>query len=209
MNIDTLITPNIAYLLLVLGFVLAGLAIISPGTGILELAALFTLFLAAWEVYNLGVNLWALGLMLLGIVPFVIAIRKKGNRIYLGLSFLAMVAGSWFLFPGASWWQPAINPLLFILVSALTIAFLWIVTTKVMESEALRPSHDLDALVGEVGISKTRIANEGSVQVNGELWSARSDEPIAQDKPVRVTGREGFILTVEAITNQEKQPATA
>lgn len=199
---ELLVNPNVAYLLLVVGFVLAGMAIISPGTGILEIGAVIALLLAAWQVFVLGVNLWALVVMLLGIIPFVLAVRTKGNRIYLGLSFLALVVGSWFLFPTQVWWQSAINPLLFIMVSALTIAFLWIVTTKVVEAEAIRPSHDLEVLVGEIGEAKTSIIDEGSVQVEGELWSARSAQPITPGTRVRVIGRDGFVLIVEPIYEQ-------
>lgn len=199
---ELLVNPNVAYLLLVVGFVLAGMAIISPGTGILEIGSVIALLLAAWEVFVLGVNLWALVVMLLGILPFVLAVRMRGSRLYLGLSFLALVIGSWFLFPTQPWWQSAINPLLFIIVSGLTIAFLWIVTTKVVETEAIRPSHDLEALIGEIGEAKTPIVNEGSVQVEGELWSARSTKPIPIGTPVRVVGREGFVLIVEPTSEQ-------
>jgi len=122
---DLLINPNITYLLLVVGFVLAGMAIINPGTGLLEIGAIFILLLAAWEVYILGVNVWALVVMLLGIVPFVLAVRRDGNRYLLAISFLALLVGSWFLFPAESWWQTALNPLLFVVVSVLTIGFLW------------------------------------------------------------------------------------
>ncbi len=195
---DFLINPNIAYLLLVIGFVLAGLAIINPGTGVLEIAAIFILLLAGWEVYILGVNLWALVVMLLGIVPFVLAVRRGGNRYLLALSFGALVVGSWFLFPAESWWQTALNPLLFIVVSGLTIGFLWLVTVKVVEAESIRPTHDLDGLIGQIGETRTNLRNEGSVQVAGELWTARSQEPIPQNRPVRVIGREGFVLLVEA-----------
>ncbi len=194
---EILINPNVAYLLLVFGFVLAGMAIVSPGTGVLEIGALFSLLLAGWQVYVLGVNLWALVVMLLGIAPFVLAVRRQGNRIYLGLSFLALVVGSWLLFPTEPWWRSAINPWLFIIVSALTIGFLWVVTTKVVEAESVRPTHDLNALVGEVGEAKTAISNEGSVQIFGELWTARSEKPIPQGSQVRVVSREGFVLIVE------------
>lgn len=199
---ELLVNPNVAYLLLVLGFVLAGMAIVSPGTGVLEIGAIFALLLAGWEVYQLGVNPWALVLMLLGIVPFVLAVRARGNRIYLGISFLMLVIGSWLLFPTQPWWQSAIDPLLFIIVSALTVGFLWVVTTKVVETEAMRPTHDLEALIGEIGEAKTAINDEGSVQVEGELWTARSPQPIPQGSQVRVVGREGFVLLVEPIPDQ-------
>jgi len=35
------------------------------------------------------------------------------------------------------------------------------------------------------------------VQVAGELWSARSEKPIAAGSPIRVVRRDGFVLIVE------------
>ena len=60
-----------------------------------------------------------------------------------------------------------------------------------------RPTHDLDGLVGQIGESRTAVHEDGSVQVAGELWSARSAEQIAAGSHVRVVRREGFILVVE------------
>jgi len=57
---------------------------------------------------------------------------------------------------------------------------------------------DLNTLIGQVGTSKTHVHREGSVQVEGELWSARSKDPIAEGKPVKVVARDGFILEVES-----------
>ena len=200
---EILINPNIAYLLLVFGFILAGLAILSPGTGILEIATLFVLFLAGWEIYNLDINIWALVFMLLGVVPYGLAIRKKGNRLYLILSLVMVVGGSWFLFKSDVWWQPAINPLLFIVASLILAGFIWVVTQKGIETGSIRPSHDPDALIGEDGEAKTMIYEEGSVQIAGELWTARSQKPIPKNTRVRVTGRQGFVLEVESIESQE------
>jgi membrane-bound ClpP family serine protease len=72
-----------------------------------------------------------------------------------------------------------------------------------MQAAHARPSHDLSTLVGQVGEAKTRIHAEGSVQVAGELWSARSEKSIPYGSPVKVIGREGFVLVVEKSTDSE------
>jgi membrane-bound ClpP family serine protease len=66
-----------------------------------------------------------------------------------------------------------------------------------MEAEFSRPRHDLASLIGAVGEARSEVHDEGSVQVSGELWSARSETAIPDGAPVRVTGRDGFILIVE------------
>lgn len=201
---DIIIDPNIAYLLLVVGIVLAIMALFSPGTGVLEIGALFLLFLAGWEISQLPINLWALGVLLLGVVPFIIAVRRSRNLIYLGIALVAFVLGSIYLFQGASWWQPGVNPFLAIIVSILASGYLWIATTKVLEAEKLRPQHDLNKLIGDFGEARTDIFNEGSVQLGSELWSARSEVPIRSGSKVRVVKREGFILDVEPVHADEQ-----
>src|SRR4030065_2623333 len=97
---ELLLNPNVAYLLLVSGFMLAILALLSPGTGLLEVGSLFVLVLAGWGIYNSEINLWALGLLLLGVFPFLLAVRKSGQMWLLAISVLALVVGSAFLFRG-------------------------------------------------------------------------------------------------------------
>lgn len=197
--IDFLLDPNIAYLFLVGGFSLALLAILSPGTGVFEIAAIILMLLAGWEVYSLPINYWALSILVLGLVPFLYAIRKPRHWLYLGTAILAFVIGSVFLFRTQSWWQPAVNPILAVVVSILLSVFLWIGVTKTLAARAAPTAHDLAPLIGMIGEAKSEIHHEGSVQVRRELWTARSAEPIPAGSAVRVLRREGFILEVEKV----------
>ncbi len=194
---ELLLNPNLAYLFLVSGFSLALLAILTPGTGVMEIAAIFALLLAGWGIYNLPINYWALGILLLGVFPFIWAVRKSGHMLYLGISIFALVAGSVFIFRSEVWWQPAVNPVLASVVSLLSGGFFWIIVQKTLEASAVLPAHDLSPLVGAIGEAKTEIHHEGSAQVNGELWSVRSKDPIAEGAVVRVLKRDGFVLEVE------------
>ena len=57
--------------------------------------------------------------------------------------------------------------------------------------------HELSGLIGQRGEAKTAIGEQGSAQVAGELWSARSDIPVPAGRAIKVIGREGFVLVVE------------
>jgi membrane-bound serine protease (ClpP class) len=124
-------------------------------------------------------------------------VRKSGQTIYLLISIAALVIGSTFLFRGEGS-MPAVNPVLALLVSSMVTVYFWVATRKALEVDRIRPIHDLSALIGAVGEAKTPIHEEGSVQVAGELWSAQSDQPIPEGARIRVLGRDGFILKVEA-----------
>ena len=199
MSVDFLLDPNIAYLILVGAVLLTMMAVLNPGTGLLEIFALFMWLISGYIIFNLPINFWALGLMLLGVVLFLLSLRKFKNLVYLGLSIAAVIVGSIFLFdqPG---WQPAVNPVLAVVVSIFVAGFVWVVAQKTLEADRMRPAHDLEALIGAIGEAETAIGDEGSVQVAGELWSARSDQAIPEGSQVRVVGREGFFLKVEQVT---------
>ena len=194
--LDFLLDPNIAYIFLVFGSMLLILAALNPGSGILEAGAVFLLLLAGWGVYNLSVNAWALGLLVIGIVAFLLAIRPPGRRVLLGAAILALVLGSSFLFKSEGW-QPAVNPWLALTLSTISAGSFWVIATKIFAAVKTQPAHDLNRLIGEIGEAKSDILQEGSVQVGGEMWTARSETPIPSGSRIQVIGREGLILLVE------------
>lgn len=199
---EFLLDPNIAYLFLLGGVLLSMLALVTPGTGVFEVGAFFCLAVAGYAVYTLTINFWALIVLVLSVVPFVFAIRKPKRELYLGLSILGLVVGSVFLF-ATDGWKPAVNLAVASLASLLFAGFVWIAITKTLQAAHALPSHDLSDLVGQVGEAKTRVHAQGSVQVDGELWSARSDKSIPAGSAVKVLAREGFILLVEKVKREK------
>jgi membrane-bound ClpP family serine protease len=192
---EILLDPNIAYILLVLGSILLLMAIVTPGTHLMEGGAILFLALAGYAIYNLGFNVWALIVLVLSVVPFIYSIQKPKRELILALSLVGVIIGSVYLFP-SSGFLPAVNPFLALVVSILSGGLLFLAVRKGMQAHHARPLQDLSALIGKIGQTKTRVEDDGSVQVAGELWSARSDKPIPAGSRVRVVSREGFILLV-------------
>jgi membrane-bound serine protease (ClpP class) len=174
------------------------LALVTPGTGALEIGAFFCLLLAGYAITQLDFNLWALILILVSVVPFVYSIRKPKREAFLALAILGLVIGSAYLFLGEKWWIPGVNPFVALVASLVYAAFIWIAVRKSIQAILAPPTHNLAALVGQVGEAKTRIHEDGSAQVAGELWSARSKTPIPAGRQVKVIARDGFILEVES-----------
>ena len=192
---EILLDPNIAYILLVLGSILLLMAIVTPGTHLMEGGAIVFLALAGYAIYNLGFNVWALIVLVLSLVPFIYSIQKPKRELILALSLVGVIIGSVYLFP-SSGFLPAVNPFLALIVSILSGGLLFLAVRKGIQAHHARPLQDLSTLIGKIGQAKTRVEDDGSVQVAGELWSARSDKPIPAGSRVRVVSREGFILLV-------------
>jgi membrane-bound serine protease (ClpP class) len=197
MDLNFLLNPNVAYVVLVAGFLLAILALFTPGTGMFEVGALFCLLIGGWQIANLPVNLWALGLILLGAPPFLLAVRKSGQAAFLVIAIAILEIGSVYLFQSETWWVPAVNPILALITIVSSSSFLWLAIRKSLEALQSRLLHDLRTLVGQNGEAKTDVFTDGTVQVAGELWSAQSRERVPAGAAIKVIGRDGFILLVE------------
>jgi membrane-bound serine protease (ClpP class) len=195
---DFLLNPNVAYVILLAGVFMAFLAVITPGTGLLEIGAVFCFLLAGYAVYNLSINGWALVILFLSIVPYVYSVQKRNRLVFLGISILMVVVGSVFLFDSEDSWF-SVNPFLALIFSSAITISLWVVIRKAIEAISGRPTHDLDGLIGQVGEAKSAIHQDGNIYVAGELWSARSDKEIPAGSQARVLQRDGFTLVVEKI----------
>jgi membrane-bound serine protease (ClpP class) len=190
------LNPNIAYLISVLAVLAILGAIAAPGTGLIELVAFLLIGLSGYMVYNLGMNLWALIVLLLSVVPFFIAIRSKNSLVYLIISIVMLIGGSLFLFTGSGL-RPLVDPFLVVAVSGLAATFVWFVAKKSIQAQQAKKFHNIDELIGKTGEARTAIQQEGSIQIDSELWSARSDEAIPAGGRARVVKRDGFVLVVE------------
>lgn len=190
-----LMDPNVAYVLLVGGLLLAVLALFSPGTGALEIGALFLLVAAGFGISNFTINFWALIILVLGVFPFILAVRRSRQYVFFVIALAALDIGTVFLIAGPSG-TPGINPVLATVVSIMVTAFLWMVGRRSLEALYL-PKKTLARLIGKTGEAHTDVFTEGSVYVDGEEWTGRSRVFIPAGSPVRVVGREGLVLIVE------------
>jgi membrane-bound serine protease (ClpP class) len=196
--LESALFPNLLYLLLVVGIWLAALAVLSPGTGVLELLALLALAGAGLGTLVLPFNMWALIVMGVGVVFYVLSLRLDKFELWMVLSALALSLGSVFLFrtptPG-----PAVNPLLALVVSLLTLGYFWLAVRSSVRAQRERPSIDPSKVLGEVGDVRTALTPTGSIYVAGELWTARAQQEIQPGAKVRVIDREGLLLIVEPL----------
>jgi membrane-bound serine protease (ClpP class) len=55
-----------------------------------------------------------------------------------------------------------------------------------------------EALIGAAGETVFWQDQEGRVRVNGEIWRARADAPLAAGTAVKVVGRNGLVLLVQS-----------
>jgi len=194
--IDSPLFLSLLYLFLVAGIWLAALAVVNPGTGVLEILALVALGGAGLGTIFVPLNAWALIVLAIGGVLFVASLRLPRPEIWLAFSALALSVGSVFLF------QPegggaAVHPLLALSVSLLTLGYFWWAIRSAITAQRARPTIDPTRVIGEVAEVRTELNPIGSVYALGELWTARAEGSVRAGKKVKVVDREGLMLLVE------------
>ncbi len=199
-----LLDPNISYLILVAGFVMAVLALFAPGTGLLEIGAVLAIVFAGYSVANLPINWWALVILLIGVFPILLALKRSRNLLFLVISILALIVGSVFMFRLESG-APAVNPVLAGIVSILVAGLMWIIATRGMDALNLKPYNRTGKLVNQVGTTRSDVFHNGTVFIQNEEWSARSQNPIPAGSKVKVVRKDGFTLEVEPWSAEQDQ----
>ncbi len=190
--------PNVVYGLLLLALLFTVLAVLTPGTGIIELLATALWLATVLGLYSYPLRTWAIVLLLLALLPLLPALRRPHQRGWLALSIALLLTGALFLI------RPeqgvlAVHPLWALTASAAFATLLWFGGQKIVEAQHRPHLMDVEQVVGQVGVTRTPVHHTGTVYVAGELWSARCARPLPEGVRVRVVRREGLVLWVEPL----------
>ena len=118
--------------------------------------------------------------------------------LWLLASAILISLGSIFLFESASG-GPAVQPVLAIIMSALTVLLFWVGVRRGLEAQQAALTVAAATVVGQIGETRSPVHREGEVYVGGEMWSARAEQPIAVGQRVRVRSLDGLVVEVEPV----------
>ena len=197
----TLIDPNLAFILFVLGLVGVYVEFSNPGLIFPGVAGAILVILGAMALTVLPINWAAAALIILGLTFFVLEATTTTNGILAAGGVIAMVLGAVMLIdtdiPELSInWGTAIGATL--PFAAITV-FLLQLAVRSFRAKVVTGSQ---GMIGEIGVAKTDVFDKGRVFVHGEWWNASSDTPIPSGAPVRVVGVEELKLRVEPGSNE-------
>lgn len=174
-----LINPDVAYLLIVAAVMMFILTAAKPQSTLLKVGMVVCLGAAGYEFSQLNGNVWALLVVAFSPLPFLVAIRQpRPNSVLAILTIVMLTLGSVFLFWTADGWL-YLMPLAG-LVAILCGRIIWILFLRIRDGRQTRLSDAPHSLVGLIGTARTAIEkfDTGMVEIEGELWTARSDQPI-------------------------------
>lgn len=190
--------PNLAYILFLIGLVGIYFELSHPGAILPGVLGGVCLLLALFAFSVLPVNFAGVGLIVLGLI-FIIAEVKFPVHGMLALAGLAaLVGGALFLFSGNRAGY-AVNVWILLPGAILAGAILVTLSLRTVAVRARPVTTGMEGMIGERGKAMTDLSPSGRVFVHGEYWDAHAGVMVPAGTSVRVVGKEGLALIVEAM----------
>ena len=202
--LNTIADPNIAYILMMAGFLGLYMEFAHPGVFFPGIAGAICLLLAFASLQVLPINYTGLALVLLG-VGLLVGEAFFPNFGVLGIGGIVSLAlGSLLLFNTPTSDFGVDRSIVFTAVGTIG-SFVLAISYLVFRSQKAAPALGKEGLIGQIGEVRGKLAPTGRIFVHGENWRAEADAPIDVGEKVRVVGYDGMQLKVRRLSEGDAQ----
>jgi membrane-bound serine protease (ClpP class) len=191
-----LVNPNIALLFLVGGALLIYLEFNSPGTIVPGALGTLMVLLGIFGLDLLPIRFTAV-LLLVAAMGLLILEAKFGGHGALGIAGIVCLTFGTLTLVAAPVPEMGISPWVAISVSAAFGAITVFLVRLVVRAQRRKARIGPDAMVGSPATAMEALAPEGHVLVEGEIWQAVANAPVAAGTRLRVVGHDQMLLQVE------------
>lgn len=200
--LHTAASPSMAYLLLAVGLALVVLELYTAGIGVAAATGAGCLVLACYGLGVLPVRPYAVALLALGVLGYAIDVQAGSPRTWTVIGTLALAVGSARLYREGL----APSPLVMVVVVGGMALFMVAGMPAMVRARFSTPTIGRESMVGDLGRALAAVDPEGTVEVRGAPWRARTNRatPIAAGEAVRVVAIDGLLLEVEPDTGGAK-----
>jgi membrane-bound serine protease (ClpP class) len=196
--LDIIASPNVAYVLMMLGLVGLFFELSNPGLILPGVVGSVSLILALYAMQNLPINYAGLLLIVLGVVLLIAEVIVMSYGLLAMSGAISIFLGSIMLIDSE---DPAMQISKMILYPTLGMTFLFSLGTIYLAKKAhqLVTITGMEGLIGEVGVVKETLNLEGRVLIHGEMWKAESDTLISVGEKVSVEVVKGLKIQVRKV----------
>ncbi|HUI68834.1 MAG TPA: nodulation protein NfeD [Nitrospirota bacterium] len=194
--LEIISNPNIAYILMILGFYGLYFELANPGAVFPGVAGAISLILAFYALHTLPINYAGLMLIILGVGLFIAEAFITSHGVLGVGGAIAMAIGSVMLIESPS---PYLRISWAVIVPVVALSALLFIITVTLAVRVHREKADtgMEGMLGLEGQAKTDIHAGGQIFVRGEYWYAWSEAPIQKGERVKVEAVEGLKLKVK------------
>lgn len=190
----TVASPEVAYLLFVLGLGLILFELFTAGIGVAGVVGAGCLVLGCFGLAVLPTTALGLGLLLVSFLAMAVDIQTGVPRLYTAVAMVLFVAGTWWLYDGVtmSWVTGLVG-----IVGALLYAYAGM--PSMVRTRFSTPTIGRRWMIGELGDAVTAVDPDGTVRIRDAVWRATTNRatPVQAGDRVRVIGLDRLVLEVE------------
>ncbi len=196
--LKTISNPNIAYILLMIGFAGLYFELSHPGAIFPGVIGGIALVLAFFALQTLPVNYAGILLIILAVIFFIMEMKISSYGLLSVAGIVSLLLGSLMMFKDTG---PDMRLSLKVLLPSVILisGFFVFVAGLVFRAQMAKPRTGTKGLVGEIGMVKKALTPEGKVFVHGELWNAKAEKAIDEGAKVRVVNVVNLMLEVEPL----------
>ena len=190
--------PNIAYILMMLGFYGIMFELYSPGAILPGVIGVISLILAFYSLQTLPVNYAGMALIIFALLLFVLEIKVTSHGVLAIGGIVSLILGSMMLIRTGSGEVGRISWTVIISAAAATALFFLFVIGLGIKAQRIKPVTGPAAMTDEIGVANELLNPSGMVLIHGELWQAESLAGIInKGEKIHVKDMKGFKLFVE------------
>jgi len=203
--LDSLMEPDLAFLLLVIGALALYFEFNHPGAIIPGTVGVVFILVAAFALNLLPTRFAALGLILGAFALFAAEAKFVSHGVLTVGGIVLLTLGGLLLI------DAPIPEMRVHLLTALAVSIPFGIITAFLMSIALKARRNKvvtgeQGLIGETGVAQTALSLQGKVFVHGELWDAVASSPLPIGQLVVVRSVDGLTLQVDPLTVSTPAP---
>jgi membrane-bound serine protease (ClpP class) len=198
--LNILSDPNLAYILLMLGFYGLMFELYSPGAILPGIVGVICLVLAFYSLNTLPINYAGLALILFALLLFILEIKIVSHGVLAIGGVISLLLGSMMLIRRDAGAIGQLSWTVIIASTVITTLFFLFVIGMGLKAQRMKPVTGSESMIGETGEAKEELNPSGMVFLHGELWQAESlSGGIHIGEKIRVKSMNGFKLFVEKV----------
>ncbi len=188
--------PNVAYILMLLGIYGLFFELYNPGALVPGIVGAISLVLALYAFHVLPVNYAGVALILIGVALIVTELFLPSFGVIGIGGVAAFIIGSIILMDTDVEGFAVSMPL--VVTVGMAAAALFSATVLLAVRQRKRPVvSGREEMIGAAAEALGAFSDFGQVRAHGEIWSARTSEPVARGQHLRIKNIDGLVLEVE------------